>query len=80
MLRIYWPFHVDLSVPKTNFNFQRGNEKVKGRVHAKRPKCISIHPSKLYKFYNLTDLVILVDLQNLVDMANLVNLLILMNL
>ena len=40
----------------------------------------SIHPSKLYKFYNLTDLVILVDLQNLVDMANLVNLLILMNL
>ena len=40
----------------------------------------SIHPAKLCKFCNLTDLVILVDLENLVDMANLVNLLILMNL
>ena len=34
----------------------------------------SIHPAKLCKFCNLTDLVILVDLENLVDMANLVNL------
>ena len=39
-----------------------------------------IHPSKLCKFCNSTDLVILVDLEKLVDMANLVNLLILMNL
>ena len=29
----------------------------------------SIHPAKLCKFCNLTDLVILVDLENLVDMT-----------
>ena len=74
MLRIYWPFHVDFSVPKTNFNFQRGNEKVKESVHANRPKCASIHPSIQTLQILQFDLVILVDLENLVDMANLVNL------
>ena len=56
-------------------------KKVKEVIHTHGPKCaMRIHPSKLCKFCNITDLVIMVDLENLVDMANLVNLVILMNL
>ena len=72
--RINWPFHIDFSVPKSNFRFQSRNE---------------TSPRKLCKFYNLTDLVILADLENLamlvnqvilVNLVNLVNLVILVKM
>ena len=81
MPRIYWPFHIDF------FLYQKQSlvSKVKIKKTLKRddshPRTeVRIHPSKLCKFCNTTDLVIMVDLENLVDMANLVNLVILMNL
>ena len=79
--RIYWPFHINFSVPKTNLV---SKVEMKTSKTGFTPTDQSVHPSihsfKLCEFCNLNDLLILVDLENLVDMANLVNQVILMYL